>query len=86
MTYAIDRAHFKRKIEHIEKLLHPILQKKISIQKEFKWHPYIHLGVKNLEQSSVEKEFKKTHTKKKKRATWSDMTLCKNPSLSVYVL
>jgi hypothetical protein len=36
MTYVIDRAHFKRKIEHIEKLLQPILQKKISIQKEFK--------------------------------------------------
>ena len=57
MTYAIDRAHFKRKIEHIEKLLQPILQKKLSIQKEFKMTPIHPLGGEKLEQSCVEKEF-----------------------------
>lgn len=35
MTYAIDRAHFKRKIEHIEKLLQPVLQKMLSMQNFF---------------------------------------------------
>jgi hypothetical protein len=35
MMYAIDRAHFKRRIEHTEKLLQPVLQRKmLSIQKE----------------------------------------------------
>lgn len=34
MNYAIDRMHFKRKIEHIEKLLQPTLQKMLSMQKE----------------------------------------------------
>lgn len=30
MTYAIDRVHFKRRIQQSEKLISPILQKKLD--------------------------------------------------------
>lgn len=30
MTYAIDRAHFKRRIQQTESLISPILQKKLD--------------------------------------------------------